>query len=106
MIIAGAAASQTNFIKALKNRGLYLVVAMKLFIVPAACFAVMRLTGAPDTVLIVVTIAAACPAATTGTMFAVLFDKKPERCSEFFAVTTLLSGLSLPVITMLASKLC
>lgn len=106
MMIAGAAASQTNFIKALKNKGLYLVIAMKLMIVPAVCFALMRLTGAPQTVLITVTIAAACPAATTGTMFAVLFDKKPERCSEFFAVTTLLSGLSLPLITLLASKLC
>ena len=106
MIIAGAAASQTNFLKALKNKGLYLVIAMKLLIVPAVCFAAMRFLGAPDMVLIVVTIAAACPAATTGTMFAVLFDKKPERCSEYFAVTTLLSGLSLPLITMLATRLC
>jgi predicted permease len=48
-----------------------------------------------------VLIASACPVATTGTMFAIQYDKNPERCSEFFAVTTLLSGLTLPVVTML-----
>ncbi|SDB03362.1 hypothetical protein SAMN02910317_00065 [Ruminococcaceae bacterium FB2012] len=105
MLIAGATASQTNFLKAMKNSGIYLVSGMKLIAVPAVCYALMRLTPAPELVIMTLTIAAGCPVATTGTMFAVLFDKKPERCSEYFAVTTVLSGLTLPLLTAVCVKL-
>lgn len=105
MLIAGATASQTSFVKAMKNSGIYLVSFMKLLIVPMLCFFAMMFIPAPKMVIMVVTIACACPAATTGTMFAVLFNRKPERCSEFFAVTTVLSGVTLPVVTAICSKL-
>jgi hypothetical protein len=102
MLIAGSAVSQTNFVQALKNPGLYLVAGLKLLALPMISFLILMLPGAPHIVLIVVTIASACPVATTGTMFAIQFDKNPERCSEFFAVTTLLSGLTLPAVTVAA----
>ncbi len=105
MLIAGATASQTNFLKAMKNSGIYIVSGLKLIAVPAICYGLMCLTHAPELVVITLTIAAGCPVATTGTMFAVLFDKKPERCSEFFAVTTLLSGITLPLLTAVCVKL-
>lgn len=103
MLIAGSAAAQTKVSKALKNPGVYIVCAMKLLILPVAAFMICRFFGAPKLVLATVTIACACPVATTGTMFAIQMDKKPERCSEFFAVSTLLSGLTLPLIAMLVS---
>lgn len=105
MLIAGSAASRTSFIKAFKNSGIYIVSAMKLLVMPIMCFGIMRLTGAPPMVITVITIACACPVATTGTMFAVLFNKKPERCSEFFAVTTILSGVTLPLVTAFAGAM-
>lgn len=105
MIIAGATASQTNFMKAMKNPGIYIVSGMKLILIPAVCYTLMRFTHAPELVIITLTIAAGCPVATTGTMFAVLFDKKPGRCSEFFAVTTILSGITLPILTAICVKL-
>ena len=98
MLIAGSAAAQTNVLKALKNKGLYMVCAYKLFLLPIVAFALVQFLPAPH---MVVLIASACPVATTGTMFAIQFDKNPERCSEFFAVSTLLSGLTLPLVTML-----
>lgn len=104
MIIAGSAAAQTNVGKALKNPGVYIVCALKLLVLPTAAFFICRFLGAPTLVLATVTIACACPVATTGTMFAIQMDKKPERCSEFFAVSTLLSGLTLPVIALMVSK--
>ena len=103
MLIAGAAVSQTSISKAFKNSGLYLVTVMKLLVVPVLCLGIMKLFPAPAMVVTVIVIAAACPTATTGTMFAVLFNKKPQRCSEYFAVTTVLSGLTLPLITALSS---
>ena len=104
MLIAGSAAAQTNFARALRRSGVYLVSALKLLVIPVICFAVCRLIPAPRLVLMVVAIACACPAATTGTMFAIQLDKKPERCSEIFAVTTLLSALTLPLITMIGDN--
>ncbi|MBE6872733.1 MAG: AEC family transporter [Ruminococcus albus] len=101
MLIAGSAAAQTNLVKALKNSGLYIVAALKLVALPLAAMALLHFIPAPHMVQMVVLIASACPVATTGTMFAIQYDKNPERCSEFFAVTTLLSGLTLPVVTML-----
>ena len=101
MLIAGSAAAQTNVVKALKNSGLYIVAALKLAVLPLAAMALLHFLPAPHIVQMVVLIASACPVATTGTMFAIQYDKNPERCSEFFAVTTLLSGLTLPVVTML-----
>ncbi|MBO4866715.1 MAG: AEC family transporter [Ruminococcus sp.] len=101
MLIAGSAAAQTNVLKALKNKGLYMVCAYKLLLLPIVAFALVHFLPAPHMVKMVVLIASACPVATTGTMFAIQFDKNPERCSEFFAVTTLLSGVTLPLVTML-----
>lgn len=105
MMIAGSAAAQTKVGKALKNPGVYIVCAMKLLVLPVAAFFICRFFGAPKLVLETVTIACACPVATTGTMFAIQMDKKPERCSEFFAVSTLLSGLTLPVIALMVTNL-
>ncbi|MBR1738758.1 MAG: AEC family transporter [Ruminococcus sp.] len=102
MLIAGATAARTNFIKAFRTSGIYLVAVLKLLVLPALSFFVIRLLPAPELVLMVVLIASACPVATTGTMFAIMMDRKPKRCSEFFAVTTVLSGLTLPLMTMMA----
>lgn len=105
MLIAGATAAQTNILKAMKKPAVYLVSSMKLLVFPACAFAVCRFLGAPQIVLMTVTIAAACPVATTGTMFAIRMDKKPELCSEFFTITTLLSALTLPLITIAGTAL-
>lgn len=105
MLIAGATVAQTNILKAFKGIEMYRVCAGKLIIVPAVTFALVWLTPAPDVVKMVVTIAAGCPVATTGTMFAITMDRHPQKCSEFFAVTTVLSGLTLPLLTMVCDKL-
>ncbi len=105
MLIAGSAAAQTNVLKALKNKALYMVSVYKLLALPLVAFLLVHFLPAPHMVKMVVLIASACPVATTGTMFAIQFDKNPERCSEFFAVTTLLSGITLPIVTMLGEML-
>lgn len=105
MIIAGATVAQTDLLKALKNTRLYLISFYRLLLFPAVSFFVCALIKAPAEVLMTVTIASACPAAAIGTMFAVKMDKKPERASEIFALTTILSCITLPLITILAGKI-
>ena len=105
MIIAGATCAQTSFPEALKNKRNYLVCFYRLLVFPAAAFGVCMLFHAPAMVLTTITIAAACPAAATGTMFAIKLDKKPERCSQLFAMSTIFSGVTLPLVTILAGKI-
>lgn len=106
MLIAGATVAQTNIFKALtKSIQIYKVCMVKLLIVPLVTLGVIMLMPAPSMVKMVVTIAAGCPVATTGTMFAITMDRHPQKCSEFFAVTTVLSGLTLPLVTALGDNL-
>ena len=105
MLIAGSTAAQGGLLGALKEKGILTTTAYKLLIIPAAVTAVMMLVPSSVALMprLIVCIACACPAATTGTMFALLFGKNAQRCSEIFAVTTVFSMLTLPLITALAS---
>lgn len=105
MLIAGATCAQTSLTSALKNPRNYYISVLRLIILPAASFAVCVLLKAPSMILMTITLACACPAAAMGTMLAVEMDKSPQRCSEIFAMTTVLSGITLPIITILTSKL-
>ncbi len=102
MLIAGATAAQTNIIKAAKKISVWRVTALKLFVIPIICYFVIRLFPAPDLVKLTVAIAGACPVATTTVMFAIRFDKDSLTASEFFTFTTVLSGISLPIVAIIA----
>lgn len=101
MLIAGATAAQSGIIKAFADRKLMTTAAAKLIVLPLIVIAVMSVLpdGIPSMSKTIVGIACACPAATTGTLFALLFDKNVKRCSELFAVTTIISMVTLPAIT-------
>lgn len=95
----------SSLVKALQNRRIYYVSLCKLIILPVAGFFAMWILNPPPIVLMTVTIAAACPAATMCTMFAVNLDKDPKTASEIFTVTTILSAVTLPLITIFADRL-
>ncbi|MBQ9375481.1 MAG: AEC family transporter [Ruminococcus sp.] len=103
MIIAGATAAQSNILKVFSKPRNYVLCLYKLMLIPLAAFLVTRLIGVPSMVCTCVTIASACPVATTGLMFTLMLDKDAEKCSELFSMSTLLSALTLPVITVIAT---
>ena len=107
MIIAGATAAQSDLLRSLKDLGTMTTAFYKLILVPAAVVLLMSLVphAIPLMPRLTVCIACACPAATTGTMFALLFDKNAKHCSEIFAITTVLSMLTLPLVSGFASIL-
>ena len=47
--------------------------------------------------------ASGCPAAATGTMFALKFNNNAEMSAVIFASTTILSAMTLPLLVMLAT---
>ncbi|MBE6845948.1 MAG: AEC family transporter [Ruminococcus sp.] len=105
MIAAGVTIAQTNILKSLKNIRLYQVSFVSLILVPAATAAIICLFPVESVVKGTVILASACPAAATGTLFAIKFKKDSFYASELFAVTTLLSIATLPVIMSVAQKL-
>ena len=107
MLIAGATAAQSDLLRSMKNVGTMTTALYKLILVPISVILLMSLVphSVPLMPRLTVCIACACPAATTGTMFALLFDKNAKHCSEIFAITTVLSMLTLPLITGAASFL-
>ena len=104
MLIAGATTAQTNVLNIIKKPRNYLICFYKLLFVPLVVFMVIRLFNLPQIVTATLTIAAACPVATTGIMFAVTLDKDAEKCSELFSMSTILSALTLPIITIVATS--
>ena len=105
MIAAGATIAQTNILKSLKNIRLYLVSAVKLVVVPFVTALMLCFLPADNVITGTVILASACPAAATGTLFAIRFKKDSFYASELFAITTLLSIATLPIVMTIAQKL-
>lgn len=103
MIVAGASIMSAGLLKSVKNPRVYLISAVKLVVFPLAGFALIAFLPCPDMPKLVSLIEFSCPAATIGTMFAIKYDKNAEYASQIFAVSTLLSAVTLPVIMMIST---
>ncbi len=105
MLIAGVSLAETDLVQALKNKRLYLVTALKLLLVPFIMVVLFAFLPFDKDVLLTIAVAAACPAATTGTMFALRYDKNYQYASEIFAFSTVVSLFTIPLIVTLAERL-
>lgn len=103
MICAGVTISGTQIGSHIKNAGVYRAAAFRLILCPFLFWLVFSWFPIPETVFLTVLAAAGCPAAATGTMFALRFKKCPEMSAVIFAVTTLLSAVTLPLVVMLGA---
>jgi len=102
MIVAGATVARTNILKAAKNPRVLYVTILRLVVLPILLIVIYRFFASKE-VFITLSIAAACPVAVTGTLFAVSFGKNSGYASEIFALSTLASAITLPVIVMFSS---
>lgn len=109
MILAGVAIAKSNFVSAFKNVKTYLVAFIKLLVAPllvAVLFTgVFRKMGVDETAIYTTTLAFSCPTATIGTMFAIKFDKNAENSAQIYALTTILSVITMPLVIYLQSLL-
>lgn len=106
MLIAGSTLAGTNLIRCIKNLRAYLLCAVRLIALPLICAGILyviSLTGADPTVLTIVLIAASCPSAVITTMFAHRFGGDSVYASELFALTTILSAGTIPLILWIFS---
>ena len=106
MLIAGSTLAGTNIFSCLKKWRLYLLSAVRLLLLPVVCAVILygfSFLGADKMVITIVFIAAACPSAVITTMFAHRFGGDSVYASEIFAVTTILSAVTIPLVMWLLS---
>jgi len=106
MFIAGATIAESNITKIIKNKSILWNCFLKLLALPVIIMIVFRFLPVPSSMVYsTVLIATACPSASLGTMLAIEYKKNAVYCAEIFAVSTLLSIITLPVIVILSQYL-
>ena len=105
MIVAGASIMSAGILKSIRNPRIYLVSLVRLVLLPVIGFAMIAFIPCSEMVKIITLIEISCPVATIGTMFAIKYDRSPEYASQIFAVSTLLSAVTLPLIVKLGTTL-
>ena len=103
MIIAGANLAQGNILKSFKNIRLYFISFLKLIIMPLVGILVLKVMNLDFNVSFTVFIAMACPAGATTIMFAERYKKDAHYAAEIFMFTTVLSAITIPALTLLAT---
>ncbi len=102
MFVAGMVLAETGLGGVSKKPRIFLVTALKLFVAPAVTcvilLAVRQVVAISDPLFYAIMIPAACPAATTGTMMALRYNKDYKYSSQVFVVSTLLSMITIPLV--------
>lgn len=101
MIVAGVTIAQTDILPALKTPHTYLVCAARLLIIPAVVAVVMALLPVDSMISGVITLASACPTGTMVMLFAIKYEKNHEYASKIFALTTICTVLSVPLVMLI-----
>lgn len=98
MLVAGTAIAQSDLLKALRKGKIYWICTLRLIIIPISTIGLFMLLPFDETVMGITIAAAACPTATICTMFAISYNKDSLYAGEIFAVSTILSALTLPAV--------
>ncbi len=103
MLVSGMTIARSNLKSALKKSGIYLTGFLKLILAPVLLIFVMLPFGTDPIVCNTILISAACPTATSTIMFAAKYGKNSVYASEIFAVSTLVSAVTMPLVLVIAS---
>lgn len=105
MVVAGVSIMEADIGKALKQKRVYVVTVLKLIVVPLVVLLATLPFPVADTVRMTVVLATCCPVGATGIMFALCYGKNERYASELFAVTTVVSMLTIPVLIYICTLL-
>lgn len=100
MIVVGLILSRNDIKEAFKNKYVYLVALVKLLVVPLIILSVLKLLNFDGMELIIPTIMLSMPTASYVAMFANKYENNPKFASQLVFMTTLLSVITIPIITL------
>lgn len=98
MIIAGVTIAQTDLRKVFGKVKIYYVAFIKLLLLPIALLLIYNMFPIDTIVLSTTIMAVACPTGAAVTLFALRYDKDALYSSEIFAITTLFSMVTIPLV--------
>lgn len=103
MLVSGMYIVRSGVLSSLKNSRLYLAMLVKCFLVPLAVLAVLYVLPLDNTLRMTILIASACPTAANSILFADRFGGDERFASHMFALSTLVSIVSIPAVIFLAT---
>ena len=105
MLISGMTIARSDILAALKKPGIYLAGAVKLIAAPLLAALVMAPMPIDPIIADTIIISTACPTATMTIMFAARYGKNSVYAAEIFAVSTIASAVTIPLVLMVSSLL-
>ena len=100
MTIAGVMIAQNSLLATLKDFRAMVISVLRLLILPIIVFLVLRLIPCDNIVLMSIMLSISCPTATIGTLFAIEHNKNAAYASRIFAITTVLSSVTMPLMIL------
>lgn len=101
MIVVGLILSRGNIFAPLKNPKLYLGAAIKLLVTPTVMWAILRLMNVSGPKMLIPVMMLAMPTASYVAMFSDRAQNNPQFASELVFLTSLLSIVTIPLVTLL-----
>ncbi|MEG2719783.1 MAG: AEC family transporter [Oscillospiraceae bacterium] len=105
MLMFGTYLAKTNLKTMFLRKQTYLVALIKLLIVPAVTFLVLRLFGISGTLLCALMISAAAPSANNTVMFATKYNKDTAAASQTVAIVSFISIITMPIMIAMAQSI-
>lgn len=101
MMVAGINIAQADLRHTFMKFRLYWLSFVKLVVMPAALIGLFRLAPVGDEVKTVMVLATSCPVSVTGSLFALRYGKDAVYASELFAMSTIISIITVPLMMLL-----
>jgi len=101
MLIIGVMLAQAPIKNVFTKWQLYPLAFVRLILLPILVWLIFRLFIADETILGVIVVLSAMPTASLAAMFAIEYDNNPITASSIVFLTTLLSGITVPLIMFL-----
>ncbi len=98
MLVAGVSIAQSDGKAMIKRKRIYYTAFISLLVIPLLMIGAFRFLPGYHMVKTAVLVATACPAGAMGTMLAIRYDRDHRYYSQIFAMTTLLSIFTLPLM--------
>ncbi len=101
MFIIGSMLGALSIYEIFNEKQLFMVSVVRLLVIPIVTMVVLQVMGFEDILLGVPFLIAGMPAAANTAVFASMYNREPIFASKGVLITTLLSMLTIPILTML-----
>lgn len=106
MLVVGSYIARADLRSFMSDLSVYKVSLLRLIAVPAAMLGVLMILRPEKDLFLATVVQAATPVAANAVLFAVQYKRDSELASKLVAVSTVLSILTIPVLTILAQAVC